>query len=136
MKLKIIKYFAYLPLFCALLFYIYKISFKYFFNPDVSFTEKSIQASTIPLPAITICSPFMMKKHLANSRKFEEFQRLDYVSALNLSVSEQNFLAVKAQACSMYKWKIYEEGTQDRDNFDIVKLLDQGAPMYVLCMGG
>lgn len=127
-KLICIKYLAYVSLLCALSFYIYKISVKYFVKPDVSSMENSIQASTIPFPGFTICSPFMMKSNLANSKRYQIFYEKNNVTALNLSVTNQNYLSAKVQVCSTRKWRMFSEFTQERDDFDIIKLLRQGAP--------
>lgn len=130
-----IKFILYFLLVCALSFYISKISNKYFFNPDIGLSEKTIQAELIPFPALTICSPFMMKSKYTNYMKYQE--SFNKGITLNLSVSEQNYLAAKSQSCSLHKWKILENGTKDRNNFNFAKLLEESAPsvddLFVYC---
>lgn len=125
--LNFLRVFGYFLSLCGLIFYIRGIFVKYFIEPDIGLSEKFKQATEIPFPAITICSPLVIKSNLTNLRQFyghyEKFGEI-----LNLTQSEQNFLATKSQVCTTSLHKIVERGTKNRSEFDFIKLINEGAP--------
>lgn len=119
---------AYLLSICGLIFYIFGIVDKYFINPTIGLSEKFMQAKDIPFPALTICSPLVIRGNLTNLLKYYENYILNGGSIIKMSSSEQNFLAAKAQVCTLVFYKMIDEGTKNRTEYNFVKLLDQGAP--------
>lgn len=122
-----LRIFAYFLSLCGLIFYVRGIFVKYFIEPDMGLSEKFRQATEIPFPAITICSPLVMKSNLTNLKKFYGHYK-HFGEILNLTQSEQNFLAAKSQMCTVPLYKIIQQGTKNRSEFDFVKLIDEGGP--------
>lgn len=60
-----IKYLRILTFFISLLgllFYVRAIYVKWYFDPDILKTERMVPSNTVPLPAITICSPVVASR--------------------------------------------------------------------------
>lgn len=61
----------------GLFFYISEIYLKWKFNPDIMTTERIVPSYEIPMPAITICSPLLVKKSVIDMREKSD---LNYTS--------------------------------------------------------
>lgn len=112
----------------GLIFYVREIFIKYFIDPDIGLSVKLKQAQEVPFPAITICSPLVIKNNLTHLMKYYEHYSSTNGSVLPLSISEQNFLAAKSQVCALVFHEMVDKGTKNRDERNFVKLLDEGAP--------
>lgn len=110
---------------CLLGFYIYSSTVKLTIDPDISLSQTSIPAIEIPFPAITICSPQNVRSGLANVTDYYETFLGNTVK--QLSVKEQNFMAAKAQVCTLAIHAGVDKGTQNRSERNVVKLLTLGS---------
>lgn len=66
--LKLLWTFTYIFSSLGLSLYIYELYMKYNFNPDITTTEKVISSNEIPMPAITICSPIIIRSWIFNPK--------------------------------------------------------------------
>lgn len=124
--LDFVEILGYILSFSGLIYYISRITSKYYFDPGIVIAEHQRQSHEIPLPAITICSPVVLRSNLTNLGNYYKTYKINK-KIPNLSVSEKNFLAAKVQMCS-YAFNIFDEGTKNRNERSVIKLLHQGAP--------
>lgn len=95
----------------GLVYYSYGIYVQYKIEPNIFFFIKPKSSLDFPFPAITLCSGFLpeelqWKIHPGDVGLYHEFYKIDH---RNLSVSEQNYLAVHQQTCIRYNSHIVEQ---------------------------
>jgi acid-sensing ion channel, other len=111
----------------SLIVYMREIVVKFIIDPDIGMNEKFKLAREIPFPALTICSPVVMKPEYGQLVDYIEKYKYEKI-VKNLSKSEQDYVAVKTQVCALLAFPWVMEGTKDRDESDLVKLLNTSAP--------
>lgn len=135
---KVLSLVTYAISFSGLVFFIFGICMKFFYYPDIGLSETFSKATNIPFPAITICSPLVLRSDLVNLKQY----LADYVNESNkhkkrerdktlvyLNISEQNYLAVKSQICEPHlDFDMIFSGIHNRSIINIVQLLHLGAP--------
>lgn len=124
--LNLFQLFFYILSIFGLFFYVKNVLGKYFFDPDIGISESYLQVHEIPFPAITICSPVVIKNELVNLKNISMMHDSNIFP--NLTISEQNFLFAKAQLCSINNFEFFNKVSRNRTESNVVKLLKQGAP--------
>lgn len=102
-----VKFFAYFLSVCGLIYYARGIFFKFFFNPNIGISENILITSEVPFPAITFCSPAIMKGNLAKLSDINSISLgvntlvdpSDKRPMQELSAEQAEFIAAKAQIC-------------------------------------
>lgn len=117
---------AYFLLICGLIYYVNGVIQKYLFDPHIGITEIQRQVHEIPFPAVTICSPVVLRSGMANMKEFVRYYH-HHGAIKNLSINEKNFLSAKAHSCTINMPNIFNEGTKNKTEFNVVKLLVQGS---------
>lgn len=125
--LNLFQFFFYIVSIFGLFFYVKNVIQKYFFDPDIGISEGHLQVHEIPFPAITICSPIVIKNEFVDLKKISMMH--DSKISPNLSIQEQNFLYAKAQVCSINSFEFLNKISKNKTESNVVKILKQGAPM-------
>jgi hypothetical protein len=124
--LNIFIVFAYILLICGLIYYVNGVLYKYLFDPYIGISESHRQVHEIPFPAVTFCSPVVLRSDLVNLKQIHRFYTPK--DTTNLTVSEQNFLFAKAQMCFRGDTSFFNKASINKSENNVVKLLKQGAP--------
>lgn len=124
---KLLEYLAHCATLCELAFYVYEVWEKFSVVPDIGVREHFMFSKKIPFPAVTICSPLVLRSDLVNLKAYKEFVGSNEFGP-NLSVTEQNFLPIKAAICAQMLYEKVARDTRNRTEFDLVKFLEKGSP--------
>lgn len=112
---------------CGLIYYVNGIFIKFFVSPNIGISENLRLASEIPFPAYTLCSPVVLKGNVASINEyFTHYKSKGYPP--KLTIEQQNFIAAKAHMCSLSLPRIYDDGTKDRTERNVIEMLKKFAP--------
>lgn len=112
----------------GLFFYIYEIYIKWIFNPDILIAVKLIPSYQIPLPAITICTPLLARKDVANISEIYALNMLNIGVRKNRRKINNQCLPAFVHSCNS-KWANSISPSTNFDNFNqTVEYLDRCSP--------
>lgn len=133
--LKIFRIFAYFISISGLIFYMYG-NLIFYFEPNIGLTEKIKRSRDIPLPAITICSPLVLRSNLSNLMEFYKATKEERLKR-NYSLIDKSYLAIEGELCAPSLMGSMIEELIGNIKFDFLKLLRDGAPSidesFALC---
>lgn len=111
----------------GLIYYVNGISITFFVSPNIGISESLRLSSEIPFPAYTLCSPVVLKGNESSISEYLKHYKL-VGTPPKLTVPQQNYIAAKAQLCSVSVPFIYVDGTKNRTEKNIIEVLKKRAP--------